>query len=367
MPRHDVAIYTPYAAGIYDKTRGWSGGAERQTVLLARQLQAGGLRTAHIVYPIDEVVDGPRPTLVVRPQQSGDHHRLALEPAVIWRSLARADASVYVFRTAHAAVGFGAAFCRAMRRRLIFSAANDSDFTLSVLGDFPTRARLYRAGAAASDAMVVQSAQQIDLARGTFPGLRRLVEIPSFVEPAPEAAVEPDAFLWATRLTDYKRPLEYLDLAAAVPEARFRMIAVVNPGDSTPALEAAVQRRAALLPNVEILPRLPHREVMDYVERAVAIVNTSETEGMPNVFLEGWARGVPALTLEFDPDGRIGRDGLGISAGGDFDAFAAGARELWARRADRAGFGSATRAYVDRTHGLEAVGGRWARLIRELM
>ena len=367
MPRHDVAIYTPYAAGIYDKTKGFSGGAERQTVLLARQLQQEGLRTAHIVYPIDEVVEGPRPTLVVRPEFEGARHRLALEPAVIWRAMARADASAYVFRTAHAAVGFAAAFCRAMRRRLIFSAANDSDFTLSVLGDYPTRTRLYKAGAGAADAMVVQSAQQVEMAREVFPGVRRLVEIASFVEPAPAATGEPDSFLWATRLAEYKHPLRYLDLAAAVPEARFRMVAVSNPGDTTPELEAEVRRRADALPNVELLPRQPHAEVMALVERAVAIVNTSETEGMPNVFLEGWARGVPALTLEFDPDGRIARDALGISAGGDFDAFVAGARELWARRADRGGYGDATRGYVEATHGLQAVGGAWARLIRELL
>ena len=361
--RHDVAIYTPHAAGIYDAAYGSGGGAERQTVLLARALKERGLRIAHIVYPVvDPVRDAANPTLVMRPEP----RRLATEPAVVWRAMARADACVYVWRTAHASVGFGAAWTKLRGRRLLYAAANDSDFTLSSLGGHPTRASLYRFGAAAADALVVQSAQQVELANGLFPH-HSVTEIPSFVEPAEAASAPAEAFLWAARVVDYKRPLAFLDLAEAVPEARFRMVAVSNPGDTTPELEDEIRRRAAALDNVELFGRVRHAEVMNLVERSAGIVNTATTEGMPNVFLEGWARGIPALTLQFDPDGRIEQRGLGVSARGSWDDFVAGARELWARREDRGGYGTATREYVEATHGPVAVGDAWAHVIGGLL
>jgi glycosyltransferase involved in cell wall biosynthesis len=365
--RHDVAIYTPHAAGIYDAAYGSGGGAERQTVMLARELVGRGLRTAHIVYPVEQPLRDERmPTLVMRPEQPLSRRGLVLEPGVIWRAMARADARLYVFRTAHASIGMGAAWTKLMRRRLIFSAANDSDFTMSLLAAHPTRLRLYKAGAEAADAIVVQSAQQVGMAHDVFPG-HRVLEIPSFFESAPPARAPADGFLWAARLTEYKRPLAYLDLAEAMPEARFRMVGVSNPGDTSPELEAEVQRRAAALDNVELSPRRPHREVMELLERSAAIVNTSSTEGMPNVFLEAWARGIPALTLEFDADGRIERHGLGVSARGSWEDFLAGARDLWARREDRGGYGPAARAYVEATHGPAAVGAAWAGLIEDLL
>ena len=291
------------------------------------------------------------PTLIVRPEPREPRHRAR-------GGLARDGAR----RRVRVRVPHRARLDRLRRgvdklrgRRLLFAAANDSDFTLSSLGGHPTRASLYRFGAAAADAMVVQSTQQVELANGLFPH-HSVTEIPSFVEPAPPSAAPADAFLWAARLVDYKRPLAFLDLAEAVPEARFWMIGVSNPGDTTPELEAEVRRRAASLDNVELFGRLRHTEVMELVERSAAIVNTAITEGMPNVFLEGWTRGIPALTLEFDPDGRIERQGLGISARGSWEDFVAAARDLWARREDRGGYGPAVRAYVDAT--ARARGGR---------
>src|SRR5687768_5605986 len=125
MPRHEVAIYVPGAASYYGVVENRAGGAERQASLLGRGLQAHGVRTAHIVYPMVEArVPGPLPAFVERPREG----REVLEPALIWRAMEQADAETYIFRGAKPMVGIGAAFCRARRRRLVFSAANDSDF-----------------------------------------------------------------------------------------------------------------------------------------------------------------------------------------------------------------------------------------------
>ena len=52
MPRNDVAIYTPTATVLYERQPEVTGGAERQTTLLAAALARAGLRVAHIVLPV---------------------------------------------------------------------------------------------------------------------------------------------------------------------------------------------------------------------------------------------------------------------------------------------------------------------------
>jgi len=254
-------------------------------------------------------------------------------------------------------------FCRVRGRKLVFSSANDYDFTFERLGG--PGLRLYRLGVRLSHAVVVQTAQQAELARAAFPALGQVHEIPSFAEPAAAQSGAPSAFLWTARLVDYKQPLRLLDLAQAVPEARFRMIAV-ETGETPAELASELRRRAAGLPNLELLEPRGREGVMALLDEAVAVVSTSRLEGMPNVFLEGWARGVPALSLDFDPDGRIEEFGLGTAAAGDFERFAAAARELWAARAGRSELGARCRDYIERTHSLEAVAGRWAEVLEEV-
>jgi hypothetical protein len=87
---------------------------------------------------------------------------------------------------------------------------------------------------------------------------------------------------------------------------------------------------------------------------------------MPNLFLEGWARGVPALTYQFDPDGRIARHGLGVAAEGSRERFHEGARRLWHERDDRHELSRRVRAHVESTHGLDAVTDQWVELITDL-
>jgi glycosyltransferase involved in cell wall biosynthesis len=354
-----VAIYMPQAAGLYERDQRRGGGAERQTYLLARALAAAGLDVAHVVFPLRHPVPSPHPRLAV--VERAPQGRPALdEPRRLWQALAAANAGTYVLRTATPALGVAGLFCRARGRRLIFSSANDGDFSYQTLAR--RGVPLYKLGVRLADAVIVQSAQQVDLARRAFPKIKSLVEIPSFVAVDEQDALpDAQAFLWIGRLVDYKRPMRFLDLAEAVPEARFRMIQVVH--DAPPGVLEALRRRAAELPNLELLDARSHDAAMELVRESVAVVNTSGFEGMPNVFLEAWTYGVPVVSLECDPDGRIDRYGLGIAASGSWERFVAGVREMWAGRSDRSRYREPTRDYLSSVHAPDVIAAEWIRVI----
>lgn len=367
---HDVAMYAPASNAFYERQGGLElGGREVQAVQVAAGLAREGLAAAHIVYPVDDPqspVEGL--DIVQRPiyRVSGGPIDRLREGAAIWRSLDAADARVYILRGHGMHLVVGALFGRIKRRRILMSGSNDIDFMPRLRGGSRLKAWVFRWAIKAADAVVTQTAQQREVAAREFPRLRSLSVIPNFAEPAEPATERPTAFLWIGRLVDYKRPLRYVELAQAVPEAKFWMIGV-ETNETRPELLQQLHSRSAGVENLELLPPRGRPELMRLLPQAVAVVLTSEFEGMPNVFLEAWMRAIPVASLGFDPDGSIEREGMGVAASEDWDRFVDGVRRLWREPELRASLGDAGRRYVLREHDRDVVARRWASLTRELL
>src|SRR3954470_13664795 len=358
---YDVLFSMPWAGPLIGGT-GATGGAEVQVVMLARGLAARGMKVAIAVIGarrlLPRELDGVRVIALPRPPRIRGLAGLVQDTAT-FVSLLRARSRVVVVRNASRGLAVAALAARLRRAGIVYSSANVVDFDIERL-DYGYNARLFRRAFRAVDEVVVQTEEQAALSRERFG--RDPIVIRSIAEPGEQRAATPDAFLWIGRLVAYKRLDVYLDLAADVPEARFRVIAV--PGhERRPELEERLERARAELPNVEILEPRPRSELAQLVERAVAVVGTGAYEGMPNVFLEAWSRGVPALVFQHDPDGIVERHGLGGFAAGSRERLAELARAYWASRADQSALAARCVDYVRREHDIAAVGEAWRRVI----
>ena len=362
---YDVLFYMPWMGPLLNPGGSTPpGGAETQIFLIAQALAARGARVCIMAFDTAEGLPERYGGIDVVPRPPYDSNAPLTgklrEAASIARALRGIDARVVVTRAQGPHVGIVGLVARLYGRRFVYSSAHVGDFTFGL-----ERQRrnwlIYRTGIRLTNTLVVQTEEQVPLCREHFG--REPVLIRSMAQELPEPSGRPpEAFLWIARLVWYKRPLEYLELARRLPEAKFWMVGVPAPPGEEELAEEVV-RQAAELPNVELLAPRPRGELMDLVDRSVAIVNTADSEGMANIFLEGWGKGVPALALAHDPDGLIARHGLGGFAGGSMDRLAELARELWQGRGERAGTAARCRGYVAEHHSPEAVAGRWLDVI----
>ena len=84
-------------------------------------------------------------------------------------------------------------------------------------------------------------------------------------------------------------------MARRLPQRRFVMIG--GAGGTAHAGFERIRSAAASIPNVEFAGFLPLARVEKYFDQARVLVNTSLHEGMPNTFLQAWARGVPTVAF----------------------------------------------------------------------
>lgn len=365
-PEIDVVFHVPSVTSLLTgATVPPAGGAETQAYLVARELARQGLRVALICYgtagQIASEIDGMR-VIVRRPSQGARRFiGFLLEVLInLWVTVA-VDALVYVQRVPSFHTGVVAAAAKLRRRRFVYSSSGMPDFDF----DFPQqpmRARdrkLYRWAITSADDLVAQTEEQVALCRANLG--RNPVLIPSIAESAPPRGPQLRVFLWVGRADPVKRPLDFVSLARTVPEARFRM--VLAPNERWADTTAEVERAARSVPNLELVGGLARADLGSLMAEAVAIVSTSEHEGMPNVLLEGWARGVPALVLHHDPDGVIERHGLGGFAHGSLDCLADHARSMWWSRHQQRDIDERCRGYATERHSAAAVGEQWLRLL----
>jgi glycosyltransferase involved in cell wall biosynthesis len=363
--RYDVAFYLPRIAPLLARAvRPSPGGAETQVLLVSRALAARGVKVCLCSFDLPggdlpPSLDGVD-IVVRREHRSGQGMGARVRDVLETRRVLRdVDADVVITRTAGYHVGLVGIFARLARRRFVYSSANRSDFDFGIRSPGLRDRALYRLGVHLAHEIVVQTGEQLQLCEKRF--RRPATVIANIVEPAPPRTAKPEAFLWVGRAVWYKRPLEYIELARALPEARFWM--VVQPGPGSEDISPAIEKAAESVPNLEILPARPRPGLMNLIEQAVAVVNTSDFEGMPNVNLEGWARGVPALTLRYDPDGVIQRSGLGEFADGSSARFVEAARGLWEERADQGMLARRCREYIAQVHSEDVVAEQWQRAL----
>jgi glycosyltransferase involved in cell wall biosynthesis len=344
------------------------GGAELQQVLIARQLAARGYRVSMICLDFGQedgvTIDG----ITVRRAfhlKGGVRVLRFLWPrlAKVWGSMKRADADIYYQRAAGVWTGVMAAFCRWHRKKSVFAAAGNPDLEAVTPRIKYARDRwIYSYGLRHVDRILVQNQEQARMCRRHHG--RDAVLVPNlYLLPASRQMTGRRRVLWVSTIRQIKRPELFLELARKLPELNFRMIG--GPGRNETALYESIRTRASEIRNLEFLGFVPYSRTEEQFDEAALLVNTSESEGFPNAFLQAWARGIPSVSF-VDAGACLDGEPIGVQIN-SFDEMLSRVAALMSHEATRVEQGEKCRAYVVRYHSPEQVVGLYEQLFTGLM
>ena len=349
--------------------RSSTGGESVQHTLLARAFAERGWDVSMVSLDVgqedDTVVDGIR-CFKTYDRAAGIKGLRFLHPRLtsMWRALKKADADIYFQSCAGLMTGVVARYCASRGRRMIFRIAHDTDcIPGEQLINLERDRKIYDYGLRRADLISAQSVVQQELLEKNY-GLPSVVvdmsaEIPDEV---PEDGRDIDV-LWVNNFRAFKRPELLLDIARAMPDVNFAMIGGRMMGHE--ALFDSVKEAADSIPNLNFVGAVPYSEVNQWFARAKVFLNTSDSEGFPNSFLQAWVRGVPVVSY-FDPDGFIEGKDLGRSVASQ-DNFVDDLRELLSDDSKRLDIGRRSRQFVIDSYGSATIAGHYEHLIDERM
>ena len=369
-----ICFVSPEAYGaLFERIGREANGAELQQATIARHLAERGYDVSFVteahgqseglyidgirVFNAYDRSDGLRFVRLIHPRMTG-----------LWRAMKRCQADIYFQRTNDIVTGITAAFCRAHRKRFIYSVASDVN-CIRDLPHLPKHERpFYRFGLRQADCVVAQTVHQQELLRENFN--RDSTVIPNCgldgVEPAmvTKRTDPPKRLLWVGRWARIKRLEMLLDVARRCGDVQIDIVG--SPSDGLPReYTRGLQERISMLANVKHVGHVPHSEIGKFYDRSAALICTSAVEGFPNTFIEAWQRGLPVIST-FDPDGVIASAKLGLVAQDVASLTAAISHmfqlpQVWRQMSIRA------RQYYMANHSVDAVIPRFEKLFHELM
>jgi len=290
------------------------GGAEVQQAAIGCGLATRGFEVSFVTHaPPSRAPEAAGGARIIPAFRAGEGMRVLryVYPRswTLWRAMRHADADVYYQRSAGDLTAHVVAFCRIHGRRSVFAVANDRDVDPRRMRDKPLLDRaLSRWGIRRADHVIVQTRDQQRELRRNFGRRGQLIRsLFSFGSDRRDRSARREV-LYVGNLSPKKRPEMFVELARRMAHLSFVMAGA--DGDATTARR--VRREAAGVPNLRIAGWVGRAELRELYSRALALVNTSRDEGLPNTFLEAWAQEVPVLSLGCDPDRLLSERGLGI-------------------------------------------------------
>jgi glycosyltransferase involved in cell wall biosynthesis len=344
------------------------GGAELQQAIIARGLVERGYRVSVICRDFGqeacETIDGIEVHKTFR-QDAGLPIIRFLYPRLvsIWSRLREVDADIYYTRTASLLAGVVAKFSRRYNRKSIFAGADNRDF---LLGESRIRFRrdrlIYEWGIRNTDKLIAQNRQQID---SCYLNYQRVpIEIPNcLVPPLADINQQRSKILWVSTIRELKRPGRLIALAKLLPHREF--VIVGGPDKFEAPLFERIKQQARAEPNIEFAGFVPLSAVDSYFYEARILVNTSDSEGFPNTFLQAWAYGVPTISfIDFGLRATDGEIGYSVDT---VQQMADNSEKLFLDEREYLRMGEICRHYCYTHHSPEVVFSKYERLFDELM
>lgn len=278
----------------------------------------------------------------------------------IWRALKRADADVYLMKTASPGVPLGRCFCRKFDRRFVYRTAHEDECNGAYVKKHPLLGRLFIRSLKKADLVFAQNQSDARSLRSLY-GIESL-SIPNAHRIPEMTNRDRKWILWVGRSADFKHPERFLKLAKPFPQEQFVMICQKATDDMQ---YDSLRHNAQHIDNLTFLERVGFREIDAYFEQAKVFVNTSDAEGFANTFIQACKAATAILSYSVNPDGFLDDCRCGIACGGSEAQLAEQLQHLLAEHR-YIELGSNGRQYVKEHHDVTVLINRYKSYFKKI-
>ncbi len=345
-----VCFVSPKAYPLFNSTvKSVFGGAEVDLYLLATELAKDkdfevSCITADYNQPKTEIIENVNIIKSLRFKQN------PITGAIkIWKAMEKANAEIYMMKTTSPGVPLVAAFCKLHKNPFVYRTAHQRECDGTYVKKHFFLGRAFAGSLRSAKIIFAQNNDDSKKLKTTL-GFDSVVipnghRIPDITE------ADKRTILWVGRSADFKKPGLFLDLARRFPNEQFVMICQKATGDNN---YQSLLAKAKQIENLTFIEQVPFAEIDTFFRYAKILVNTSDSEGFPNTFIQAAKHATPIISLNVNPDNFLEKHNCGINTKGDMDLMADSLGTLL--EGDRLSeLGQNARNYVKKCHDITGI------------
>jgi glycosyltransferase involved in cell wall biosynthesis len=279
----------------------------------------------------------------------------------IWQAMKKTDADVYFLETASPGMPLAAVFCRWKEKAFVYRTASMLECNGQWVRDKKILGKAFAWGLRQSRAVITQNTKD---QRNLLDTLNvSSVVIPNGLPIPPTDNAKKEYILWAGRSEAVKGPQRLIELAMQFPDEKFMMICPPATGDNE---YEKLKKEAAVVRNLKFFGKVPFQKMSGYFQKAKILVNTSDSEGFPNAFVQAAAAGTAILSYAVNPDEFLTRYNCGLSCGADMEKLKQGLAFLL-ENSRYIEIGQNGRRYAEQTHDITKIIERYKDIFRAIV
>ncbi len=277
----------------------------------------------------------------------------------IWRAMKKANADIYVLEAASPGVPLAAAFCKCKKKTLVYRTASMLECNGKWIQEKKILGKAFAWGLRKAYAVITQNTKD---QKNLLDTLNVSSVVISNGLPLPPADnIQKEYILWVGRSEAVKGPRHFIELAKQFPDEKFRMICPPATGDND---YENLKKKAIAVHNLEFSGKVPFQEMDGYFQKAKVLVNTSDSEGFPNTFVQAVTAATAILSYAVNPDEFLTRYNCGLACGADMEKLKQGLAFLL-ENSRYIEIGRNGRKYAEQTHDIIKIIERYKQLFRE--
>ncbi len=336
------------------------GGAEVDSYLLATELakdknfEVSFITADYGQQPV-EIRDG------VTVIKSLDFNKsLIFAPWKLFCAMRKADASIYFRKMSSLVTATVVLFCKFYDRMFVYRTANTNECDGTYLRRHWFRGRAFVWSLRSAKAVFTQNVTGSDSLLANTGISSTAVGNAHRLPPLGQCRRE--TILWVGRSAPVKRPDLFLKLLRQLPDLHFTMICQKATDDKR--YDDLVEQ-AKQIENLHFIPTVPFHDIDSYFQKAKVFVNTSDSEGFPNTFIQACKCSTPILSLNVNPDKFLDKYNCGISCEGNWEKLLDSLKVI-IEEEHSAKLGKNARKYAEQNHDIAKIIKQYKKLFIEL-